>query len=357
MKVARLTTFLDFGGVEKRFENLSLSKHAHINNTFLAIGHGGRTELRMRERGVPIKCFNLPHKIPAFGTIFKLARYFRNEGFDVVHTSGAEANFHGILAARLAGIQVIVAEEIGFPKHGKAARSIFKWIYKSAQAVLVNARGVEDFLVKLGEIERSKSRIVANPCLIPDQHKTYPSKAQDVTQIITVSRLTAIKNLPLLLHVLKRLNKDQDQRYELKLVGEGEEREKLEQMVNELELKDYVDFTGFDRPLPHLLKADVYILPSFTEGFPNALVEAMAAGMNCIATQVGGPSDIIEPGVNGWLVDPNSPQDIYDKLILVTSQSQEKKAIVGANARETIMSRYSLESHMNQLYSIYTEHG
>ena len=355
MKVARLCTFLDFGGVEKRFDNISCGKHPAIENTFLAIGHGGRTEQRIKERGVPVICFNLPHKIPSLGTIMTLARYFKREAFDVVHTSGAEANFHGILAAKLAGIKVKVAEEIGYPQHGKVARIIFKWIYGQCRALIVNAEGVKQHLKEIGEIrEEGQAHVIHNPCLIPEKHRIYTSKVSNSIKLITVSRLTAVKNLDTLLKVLAELNKVESPGFQVTMVGEGEDRESLEQQAVSLGIREQVNFTGFKEPQPYLMSSDIYVLPSHTEGFSNALLEAMALGMCCVATQVGGATDIIEHGVNGWLIDPKDPENIASTLREVANLIGERKRVIGIKARQTVESRYSLEAHMDQLYKLYS---
>jgi glycosyltransferase involved in cell wall biosynthesis len=92
-------------------------------------------------------------------------------------------------------------------------------------------------------------------------------------------------------------------------VGDGPERPRLQRLSKELGVLEKVTFTGF---VPHskvpefLRKASVFVLPSRFEGLPNALLQAMAAALPCVATSVGGVPDVIKDGVNGILVPPNA---------------------------------------------------
>ena len=125
MKIIRLSTFLDFGGIESKMVNLSTYKDVENDWVFVAINKGGVAAKKIAENGKRVVCLNLGYRIPDLITVFKLFLFLRKEKPDVLHTSGAEANFFGFLAGKMAGTKNIVTEEIGIPHHSQKAKKIF----------------------------------------------------------------------------------------------------------------------------------------------------------------------------------------------------------------------------------------
>jgi len=166
MKIVRLTTFLDFGGIETR-----LSTIAHVKDDnewiFCAINKGGSAESKIRNQNKRVYVFNLPYKIPSIITIYRLRVFFKKEKPDVVHTSGAEANFHGVLAARLAHIPVIIAEEVGIPSQNKITKVIFGLVYRFSDYVVGNSDKVIDYLKNKNNVSFKKLVKIYNPLLFP----------------------------------------------------------------------------------------------------------------------------------------------------------------------------------------------
>jgi len=115
-------------------------------------------------------------------------------------------------------------------------------------------------------------------------------------------------------------------------------------MVRALDLADRVRFLGFRRDLPRLLQCfDVFVLPSLSEGFPNSLVEAMATGLPCIATDVACVSEIVDHGRNGLLVRAGDADDLASALDRLISDSALRQSL-GAEARAVVEARFSLEA-------------
>ena len=102
MKILRISTFLDYGGIETKMVNLSSIEDKNNDWIYCSLGKGGRAEENILRNGKRAICLKLPHKIPNITTIFKLYKFIKSEGPDVVHTSGEEANFHGVIAAKMA---------------------------------------------------------------------------------------------------------------------------------------------------------------------------------------------------------------------------------------------------------------
>ncbi|MGB5975244.1 MAG: glycosyltransferase, partial [Nodosilinea sp.] len=125
-------------------------------------------------------------------------------------------------------------------------------------------------------------------------------------RLLYVGRLAAEKGLPVLLESLTELVHSEPELI-LTVVGDGADRALLEQQVFDLGLQDHVRFLGYQSQSAvreHLKNTDVFVLPSFAEGIPVVLMEAMAAGVAVVATQVAGVSELVLSGVNGYVVAP-----------------------------------------------------
>jgi glycosyltransferase involved in cell wall biosynthesis len=112
-------------------------------------------------------------------------------------------------------------------------------------------------------------------------------------------------------------------------------------------------FTGrVDNVLPYLQSADVFVLPSAREGLSNSLIEAMATSLPVVVTSVGGAPDIIEDGVNGYLVEPDDVIGLQSTLAMVLG-SQESREKAGKAARQKIIERYTLTTVADELRKLY----
>ena len=134
----------------------------------------------------------------------------------------------------------------------------------------------------------------------------------------------------------------------LLLVGTGEEEAALKEMAGE-----GIIFAGrTEDVVPYLQAADLFILPSATEGLSNALLEALAVGLPAIATRVGGAPDVIDHGQSGWLIPPDQPESLQEAVLTLLADDAQRTQL-GQNGRQVIEKRYSLRAtaaSLNQLY-------
>jgi len=174
-------------------------------------------------------------------------------------------------------------------------------------------------------------------------------------RILFVGRFNPVKGIQYLVRAMKIVCEVLPDA-KLILVGDGEERENLEHLTNSLGIRDRVDFVGM---IPHekipdyLCQADIFVLPSLSEGFPLVILEAMACGLPIVATRVGGVPDIIEDGVNGYLVESGDFQKMANKIIFIL-ENQPLKLLISKNNRIKVQ-MYGWENVINQLEHIYFE--
>jgi glycosyltransferase involved in cell wall biosynthesis len=139
----------------------------------------------------------------------------------------------------------------------------------------------------------------------------------------------------------------------LVIVGEGPERSRIEHKAQQLRMEEYITFTGQQPSAqPWYGIADVAVLSSLSEGSPNALLEAMAAGVPVVATKVGGIPEIVSSGESALLVPPASVTEMADAITQVLTQP-EFAAGLAAKSQDLIRTNHAPEARMRRLVSTY----
>ena len=170
-------------------------------------------------------------------------------------------------------------------------------------------------------------------------------------RVIFTGRLHRQKNLDLLLDAWPEVARRTAAN--LILVGRGTERERLEERVRELRVSDRVQFTGpLDEPAEILRAADVFVLPSVAEGMSNSLLEAMATGLPCLATEIGGNSDLLGRGSSGLLLPKDDP-GAWSNAIVQILENQSLARSLGSAARARVEAEYSLPVVVNRYVELY----
>ncbi|MEI7509379.1 MAG: glycosyltransferase [Flavobacterium sp.] len=349
MKIVKLTTLLDFGGQEQQYISFVEGKTYFKNNyIFAALGHGGHAEKILLDEGFQVKIFNNNPSISNVKNIWTLYKWFKVEKPDIVHTAAAEANFHGIIAAKLAGVKNIIAEEIGFPSHSNKARFVFRNLYKYTKKVICVSRSVRDFLIAIQEIDSSKGYVIYNPV---SKKSTVTRIEPNEFTIVSVGRFEKIKNQELL---IKAFSKLENKSSKLILVGDGRERDSIEQLISELNLNNRVTLTGFvNNPEYYIAQSSIFVLPSLSEGFGIAVVEAMQQGVACLCTNVGGIPEFITDGVTGWLFDPNYELELIEKLNKIVELPNSEMNSIAQRGKDFISDKFTIERYVRTLEDFY----
>ena len=185
-----------------------------------------------------------------------------------------------------------------------------------------------------------------------------PDPAKPERDIICVARLEFPKGIDVLLHAWYRMMREpanwrQNLKPRLLIVGDGTLKEQIHRIAKDLQLDDSVTFLGLHRDVTRLLQQSWgFVLPSRWEGMPNALLEAMACGLPCVATRVSGSEDIITDGVNGLLVPSEQPADMAQALRRIIEDTELARKL-GQEARQTILREYQLQHMTEQTLQFY----
>lgn len=172
------------------------------------------------------------------------------------------------------------------------------------------------------------------------------------TEILFVGRLHRQKNLPFLLEQLAQLHAAEPGAWRLSLAGNGEERPALEQCVQRLNLASVIRWLGWQKDKARLLglyqQADVVVNPSFYEGMPNVVLEAMACGLPVVASDVPGNNTLVRPGETGFLFALNDATALRTALRQIREQPALARTL-GGNARSQVLGKFSW-THVAQSY-------
>ena len=350
MKILKLTTLLNFGGQEKQYISFTDKPDLlKFNYEFAAIGFGGNAEKILKERGFEVHVLNRNFAIRNLSNIWAVYKLIKKVRPNLVHTAAAEANFFGILAARLAGVPVI-AEEIGIPNHSSTAQKIFRWVYKGATKVICVSKSVKDYLVSINEISQQKGVVVYNPVTFPPQLPMLESKE---FTFVYVGRLEKVKNVDFLIRAFSEANLENSV---LRIVGDGRERVVLELLVEELHLQNKVIFEGFsNQPFKYVNEAHVFVLPSLSEGFGIAAVEAMFAKKTVVCTEVGGIPEFVTHTENGFLFNPTELDQLVSLLKLVYNMPKDQLKNIGEKGYDAVIEKFTVENYVKSLENVYNQ--
>lgn len=273
-------------------------------------------------------------------------RAIRTSCPDVVISFCDETNILTLLATLGTSVPVIVSERVDARYHsiGLVRHGLRYALYRRAEGLVVQSHAVRDWARKL--VGPEGVHVIPNPVEAPVNGVDRAVKEQAIGPIaVSIGRLTHQKGFDLLLRAFaKCANKHAV--WSLVILGEGDERASLEALVAELGLKDRVTLPGRMRNSTRILQgADLFVMSSRYEGFPNALLEAMAAGLPVISTDCpSGPREIIRDGVDGVLVAPhdiNALASAMDRLM----EDREERERFGARAVDVI-DRFGVERVM-----------
>lgn len=186
-----------------------------------------------------------------------------------------------------------------------------------------------------------------------------PAASGDILTIVCPARLSYQKGQDVLLQAWRTVQ-EQVPTARLILAGDGPQRQSLERLAADLHISSTVEFAGLVEDVrPLLSAAHGFVLPSRYEGMPNALLEAMAAGLPCVATRVSGTEEIICDGRSGMLVPPEDPETLAEALIVILTDHDRARTL-GSEARARVAGAFDharVMDEFSQLCSVLAGSG
>lgn len=275
----------------------------------------------------------------------------RESGADGVVSFLPHVNIAALLATRGLKVPVVVSERTFPPAMpmGPVWCRLRRWTYPWASAVVMQTQRGGDWLAS--ESPRSRSAVIPNPCVYPlpvSQPRLEPEDwvAPERRLLLAVGRLGEEKGFAGLIDSFSRLEARFPD-WDLVILGEGGERESLEARVKRRGLTDRVALPGRVGNLADWYqRAELYVMSSRFEGFPNTLMEAMAHGLPAVSFDCEtGPSDIIREGIDGKLVPVTDGERGLARALAALMQDDDRRQRMG-RAAVTVRDRFSAERVM-----------
>ena len=233
--------------------------------------------------------------------------------------------------------------------------------YLSAWSKVDKLHFISDSLIEVAQTKLSLPESVSKQKIRPAinverfRRDTRDWGIHSPIRLLTVGRLHGIKGLDYSIEACARL-KASGLDFQYTIVGSGEAYEQLRFMVNLLNLEDCVFLVGKKSPdeVSELMEeSNIYIQPSVSEGFCNAVLEAQAAGLLCIVSDAGGLPENVNFGKTGWVVPKRDSEALKDKLLEVVDLGSEARERLRINAVERVTREFNIKNHINEWINFY----
>jgi glycosyltransferase involved in cell wall biosynthesis len=312
----------------------------------------GALRSRVLDAGIPIVPFRLRgFAKPATAVeMLRFARWCRSRHIRIVHACDFYANIFALPAAWLARVPVRLASrrDVSIPERRSAHLRLQHLAYSFAHRIVVNSGAAADRLADEG-VARARVAHIANGL---DLARYAPGAQRGGRVVTTVANLRPGKGHDVLLDAAALvLAHHPDVRFQI--VGDGSRRAELERHAAALGITAQVAFRGHSADVPAVLReSDVFAFPSFMEASPNAVLEAMAAALPIVASNVGGIPEVVTHGRNGLLVPPRNAQALAAGIVRVLDDPAHAAAL-GTAARQTAADNFSFERMVAEFERLY----
>jgi glycosyltransferase involved in cell wall biosynthesis len=382
IKVLRVIARLNVGGPALHVAYLTAGLADRGYETTLVAGSLARGEESMASvsegRGVRIETLPALHReigvLRDAQAILRLARLIREERPTILHTHTAKAGAVGRIAALLAGNArppIVVHTFHGHVLRGYfnplttlGFRTLERWLARVTTALVAVSPEVRDDLVKLHVAPASKFTVIRLGIELDERTDVDESVraetrrqlgvAQDAFVVGWVGRMTAVKRTDDVVRALRGLVDRGVDAY-LCLVGDGPDRDHLEQYAHELGVVKRCLFVGYQEDVARFYSAiDALLLPSVNEGTPVSVIESLAAQRPAVATRVGGTPDVIRDGVDGFLVEVGDADALSERLAELAADPA-RRAQMGLDGRKRVLGRYAVERLVDDVDRLYRD--
>ena len=366
IRVLHVLLSLEPGGLENGVVNVinRLDRDRFVSSV-CCLKHAGEFARRIEDPRVAI------HELHWRGgndprLALRLARLLRRTRPDIVHTRNAEPFFYGFAGAKLARAKALVHSEHGRKFDDRPARfAVQRWMSRHTDAIFAVSGQLKTDLVRHIGMPEASVEVLHNGVDLSRfnvaARADAPSPAREALRrdwgvpagalvVGSVGRLVAVKNYALLLRAVASSGLDD---VHLVLAGEGPERAALTALAASLGIASRLHLLGHSNDVDRVLGAfDVFVLPSFSEGMSNTLLEAMAAGVPPVASDVGGNGEIVRDGVDGRLF-PSDDEAALRACLAALCRDEAARARLATAARERVLSTFDIRQMIERYEQLY----
>lgn len=368
MHVVHLTDSPFYGGPERQIHGLAMTLPPSIRTTILCFrDHSSSAPFLEKLAASGVSARMVAHANPHFlGIIADVTAELREGGADLLVCQGYKADILGWFAARRAGIPVMSVSR-GWTAHTWKVRlyeALDRRMLARMNAVACVSAGQATKVVRAG-VRANLVRVI-HDSVDPARFGEGGAAGRAILQslfpaprdviVAGIGRQSPEKGFDQLVESTRLLVRESEG-VGVVLIGDGPDRPMLEDRVRAAGLSAHVVFAGFRTDIDRLLPgADILAQASFTEGLPNVVLEACAAGVPVVATSVGGTCEIIDDGVNGLLVPAGDPAALAKRLLELV-RAPERRRAMGARGREIARARFSFDQQSREYAELFEAVG
>lgn len=340
----------------------------------IGLSSNGPHAEKLKKEGIPLDTIKIKREISIFNditTLFLLIKYFKKKKPAIVFSHTPKAGIIGPVAARFAGVPKIVHVVHGYLIHDKAPffQKILGWIIEKHTALwshLCLSQSKEDIEkgVYYRIISKKRHKYLGNgidverfnPTTISQEQKNNILEEYNINnnkfKIGFAGRLVKEKGFREINYAIKKLSKLNNELVFI-IIGpeEPEQSDSIsKEQIEEMKKNYGVVFTGFFNDMPKILSIlDLFVLPTYREGIPRALMEACAMQVPCLSTNIRGCREVIINDKTGWLINPRDPKGLTKSILKIYSLVKSERLKIGQNAREHIINNFN-ERRINKRF-------
>ncbi len=371
--VVHVITRLDLGGAQQNTLYCVANHDRSRYTTGLVAGTGGELDAdagKVSDADISlVDWLRYPiSPLRDLAAVFKMKRLLKERSADVVHTHSSKAGVIGRVAARLAGVPVIVHTVHGWSFNDtqswpvrKFYIALEKWLAQRTDALVTVAAADRDKGLELGIGTPDQYHVIHSGIDIQSYRRPASARALIRKELgfesdeVVVGTVACLKHQKAPLDFIEAAKQasSRDPRLRFFIAGDGPLRPAAEQVIAAAGLQDKVRLLGWRQDVPELLAAmDLFLLTSLFEGLPRAVLQAMAAGVPVIATAVNGTPEVVIDGETGRLIEPGQPDQAAER-ILELARGNQFAGRLADNATARLGEKFEIREMVRDLDSLY----
>jgi len=350
LKVLHAVLSLECGGLERLVIHLCREGIAAGDEvTVLCLENPGALASKVHETGTEVVSLGRTPGLMTIPEALHLRREIKRLRPDVIHCHQMSAALYVGTVARSLGISALLHTEHGNHDYSNWRQWVTAWIaFNAVRRIYCVSQEIADNLTSHRLVPPHRLSIQVNGIPLPSDDAPSASvalrKACNIADgalvIGSVGRLVTVKRQERLLKAVATMVA-RNRSVHLLLVGDGARREELEAQARSLGIGQLVHFAGFKlEPQPYIGVMDIFVLTSDSEGMPMALLEAWAAAKPVVVTAVGGLPNLVDEGVNGFLLPAGDHERLVSRLEALADDPECRRRL-GNNGRELVAAKYS----------------
>lgn len=287
----------------------------------------------------------------------RMFRYFRRANFDVVHAHLPYAQTLARIVGHTTGNVCIVSTQHTIPKKYHPISRTLERITRPLDVTTVTvSKGVKRAFLR--GLDQEDWITIYNGIDVDDFQQevqtSTPVGMQDTgPNYVNVGRCVSAKSQETLIRAMEQVRKERPNAH-LYILGDGPKYNEHRELVNDLGLNSHVSMPGHVSPVtPYYAGGDAFVLPSVIEGMPVTILEAMAAGLPTVASDIPGVREVVVDGETGILVPPKSPVALADAMLDVSEPDRGQR--MGSDALERVRNHFSIESTVESHLELYRQ--